>query len=233
MSRPAACLALLLLSGCFGSTEIDPVYEIDSDSSLVVIPFKEPTFPDRWDSPAGHRLAEATTMVLSENADFEVRPYRKVIELFAAEKKDVRQLKPRDVAALTKADYVLVCDLSRWEPMEVKGVGITQANATATARLFKVERGKRASDAEEDERVREQNEARREIGLEPILVERGGDFVSKVEVSARYPDTFMGQEGETFLNQDEAETGLISALAREVAKLYYEHEEDFKKHKGR
>ena len=98
---------------------------------------------------------------------------------------------------------------------------------------YKVDRKKRDTDEEAEARVREQNEARKDIGLEPVLVERGGEFVSTVEVSAKYPDTFMGQEGETFLDQAEAEAGLMAALAREVAQLYYEHEEQFKKHKGR
>lgn len=229
----ALTLALAALTGCMGTHTIEPVYEIDPDHALVVVPYKEPDFNDRWDSPAGHRLAEATTQILVEMADFEVLPYRKIIELYAAEKKDVRHLRPRDVAALTKADYVLVCDVSRWDPMEVKGVGITQANAKATARLFKVDRSKRRVDPEAEERLKEQNRAREEIGLEPILAERGGEFVSTTEVSARYPDTFMGQEGETFLDHDEAEIGLIRALAREVAQLYFEHEEQFQKHKGR
>lgn len=232
---PVSLLALLPLTGCIlgGATTIDPVWEIEPEETVVVVPFKEPDFQDRWDSPTGNRLAELTTQLLAENADFEVCPYRKVLELYAAEKKDVRQLRPRDVAALTKADYVIVCDVERWDPSEVKGVGITQANTRAKARLFKVDRKNRDTDEEAQARVREQNEARKDIGLEPVLVERGGDFVSTVEVNAKYPDTFMGQEGETFLDQAEAEAGLIAALAREVALLYYEHEEEFKKHKGR
>lgn len=225
-------LGLASLAGC-GSEAIEPVYEIDPDHKVVVVPFKEPDFTNRWDSPAGHRLGENTTQILIENADFEVIPYRKIIELFAAGKKDVRSLRPRDVAALTEADYVLVCDVSRWDPMEIKGVGITQANARATARLFKVDRSKKRKDPDAEAKLKEMNEAREEIGLDPILVERGGEFVSKVEVSARYPDTFMGQEGETFLDHDEAEIGLIRSLSREVAQLYFEHEEAFKRQKGR
>lgn len=223
------------LLGCVGGgTTIEPVYEIDPDARVVIVPFKEPDFANRWDSPTGNEMAELTTSLLNRNADFEVIPYRRVIELYGSEKADVRTLKPRDVAAVTNADFVVVCDVSRWDPMEAQGVGITQANARATARLFKVERRRTKQDDDEaDARLKEQNDARRKIGLEEIVAERGGDFVVESEVEARYPDTFLEQDGISFMDPEEARVGLMRALAREVAQLYYEHEEPYKKHKGR
>lgn len=233
--RSSLLLVLPVLLGCpSGATTIEPIYEIDPDHKVVVIPFKEPDFASRWDSPTGNEMAEQTTKLLNLNADFEVIPYRKVIELYGAPKTDVRTLKPRDVANLTDADYVVVCDVTRWDPLEAQGVGITQANARAKAKLFKVERRRtKQEDDEADERLREQNAARDKIGLEQLVGERGGDFVIEGEVEARYPDTFLEQDGVSFMDPEEARAGLMRALSREVAQLWYEHEEAYKKHRGR
>ena len=83
-------------------------------------------------------LAEAATACerLAGNAEFIVRPYSEVIGLARVE--DWSLLKPRDVAALTGADYVVVAELTHWDPQDDKGVGIVQGVARANVRLFKV-----------------------------------------------------------------------------------------------
>jgi hypothetical protein len=228
MSRTALASLLLLLplAGCetFGHT--DPVWEIDEEEHIVVMPFKDPDFPDRWDSPRGHETAMRTTEILQREAEFGVRPYEDVIGLFQAD--DVNKLSPREVAALCKADYVLVCEFEQLELKDPKSINLIQGSSRVRVRLFQVER---KSETEEDAAQRkadEQRAARERAGLPPLEYDRGGRFIGDAErvVEARFPSDFMNPGGELFLEASDVEAGLLLATAKKVARLYYPHQED-------
>lgn len=220
---------LLVLAGCSSNDNtVEPIYEIDEDAAVVIMPVREPGVTNAWESfDVGHKIAEAASVRLANNAEFIVRPYTRVVELASMEQ-DWSLLKPKDVAALTGADYVLVAELTHWDPQDDKGVGIVQGVARANVRLFKVtDDPNLENDEREAERIRKQNEARAKLGLPPVLREEGGLFVAQEEVLARYPETYLDQYGESFLDPDEAKGGLTAAMAKKMAELLYEHDEPF------
>jgi hypothetical protein len=228
MSRTALALLLLplpaLLTGCPGIEIADPVWEIQPDEALVVMPFKDPDFPGRWDSPRGHQVAQQTTEALQREADFQTRPYDDVLALFQAE--DVNKLSPRDVAALTKADYVLVCEFEQLRLKDPLSVNIRQGEAKVKVRLFKVERRTPADEEKERKQQEEQEEARRRAHMPSIPFDRGGVYLVQAErtIEVKYPSDFMSPGGEPFLKEPDIEAGLLAATARKVAKLYYPHQ---------
>lgn len=220
----AAAFFAATLTGCPGMEIVDPVHEIEGDEFLVVMPFKDPDFPDRWDSnPRGHDAARLTTEVLSREADFGVRAYEDVLGLYLAE--DVTKLSPRDVAALCKADYVLLCDFERLELRDPKNINMVQGTARVKVRLFQVERRTPEEEEKERRRADEQRRAREAAGIGPLDWDRGGRFVAKAErvVEARFPSDFMHPGGDIFLDPDQVQEGLMRAVASKVAKLYYPH----------
>lgn len=222
----AAILLASPLSGCGGFDMVDPVWEIEPEEHLVVMPFKDPDFKDRWDSPRGHDAAMRATEILQRECDFGVRPYEEVLGLFQAE--DVTKLSPRDVAALCRSEYVLVCDFEQLDLRDPKNINMTQGTARVKVRLFQVER--RSAEVEERERVKneERNEALRRANMPPIEYDRGGRFIAKAErvVEVRYPNDFMHPGGDIFLKPDDVQQGLLLAAAKKVAKLYYPHAEE-------
>lgn len=229
MNRTALAAVLLLVcpvAGCGMGDIVDPVYEIDPDDYLVVMPFKDPDFPERWDSPVGHETAMRTTENLQREAEFNTRAYEDVIGLYQAE--DVSKLSPRDVAALCKADYVLVCEFEELELRDRMSVNIAQGKARVKVRLFEVER--RSAEKEEKERVKaeELRAARARAGMPEIPYDRGGRFVGEAErtLEIRYPSDFMSPGGEPFLEPFDIQQGLMLSVARKVAKLYYPHPEE-------
>src|SRR5687767_8896214 len=139
MNRTAAAALLLvlpLLSGCFGLNHEDPVWEIDSEDALVVMPFKDPDFAGRWTSPRSHEAAMRTTEILQREAEFGVRPYEEVIGLYQAP--EVEKLSPRQVANLCEAEYVLMCDFEELRLKDPLNVNMVQGSARVRCRLFQV-----------------------------------------------------------------------------------------------
>lgn len=222
----AALLLVAPLSGCSGLDMVDPVWEIPPEDHLVVMPFKDPDFNDRWDSPRGHEIAQRTTEIMQRECEFGVRPYDEIYALYHAE--DVNKLSPRDVAALCRADYVLVCDIEHFELMDPKSVNIRQGTARVKVRLFQVQRRTPEEEARAQQRNKERDEARRLAGMEPLVYDRGGEFLAKAErvVEVRFPSDFTHPGGDPFLAPDEVERGLIMSTARKVAKLYYTHPQE-------
>jgi hypothetical protein len=222
-ARFLACLlAPLLLAGCGGAEIEDPIYEIPPDEYMVVMPFDDPDLGGRWESPRAHDLGKLTTIQLDQQAEFGVRPYEKVIGLFAAD--DVAKLGPRDVAALTRADYVLVCDLERFDLQEDKHVNFNVGHATAKVRLFKVER---RTPEEEAEFKRKDEEYRKAAGKANIPVKpiaEGGRFVCEETITTKYPNDYSTAPPD--LKPSEIQDGLMQSLARKVAKLWYAHEKE-------
>lgn len=218
----AALLLAAPLAGC-SANDVDPVWEIAPEDHLVVMPFKDPDFRDRWDSPRGHEAALRTTEIMQRECEFGVRSYEEIYGLYHAE--DVSKLSPRDVAALCRADYVLVCDFEQLDLKDPKNINMTQGTARVKVRLFQVQR----RTPEEEERARKQNEerdeARRKAGMEPIAYDRGGEFLAKAErvVEAHYPSDFMHPGGDIFLDPEDVQQGLLLAAAKKVARLYYTH----------
>lgn len=221
---PALLAAVLTLVGCGGPEIVDPVYPIKEDEFLVVMPFKDPDFPSRWDSPRGHDLAAHTTEALSQKAEFGVRSYEQVIDLFRAD--DVKRLSPRDVAALTKSDYVLVVDVEKLELRDRGSVNVQRGTAKAKVRLFKVERRSEEEEAREAQRNREREEAARKAGIPTGPFDAGGRYVREDEVEAVFPSDYHTEYGSGFLEPGNIQDGLLGVLSRKVAKLYVEHEQE-------
>jgi len=226
MNRTAPVAALLLacsLAGCSGVEIEDPVFEIDPEDYLVVMPFKDPDFPERWDSPVGHETAMRTTENLQREAEFNTRAYEDVIGLYQAE--DVGKLSPRDVAALCKADYVLVCEFEELELHDPLTVNMRRGKARVKVRLFEVER--RSAEREEKERIKaeEMQRARRQAGMPDIPYDRGGRFVGEAErvLEVMFPSDFSSPGGEPFMETLDIQQGLMLSVAKKVAKLYYPH----------
>lgn len=226
MNRTALAALLLLVlpaAGCGMGDIVDPVYEIDPEDYLVVMPFKDPDFPERWASPVGHETAARLTENLQREAEFNTRAYEDVLGLYQAD--DVNKLSPRDVAALTKADYVLVCDFEELELRDRMSVNIAQGKARVKVRLFQVER--RSAEKEEKERAKnaELQQARRQAGMPDIPYDRGGRFLGEAErtLEIKFPSEFMAPGGEPFLEPFDIQQGLMLSVAKKVAKLYYAH----------
>jgi hypothetical protein len=244
-----AALALLVLptSGCslFEDT-IDPVYEIEDDEYLVVMPFKDPAFPrSAWDSPLGHEAALSTTTFLQRFAEFETVEYANVLELMylppADDQQeqgddvglDVRSLSEKEVGDLCGADYVLVVKILLWEESDPKNINMVRGTATAECKLFRVAiTEEEIEDAEElTERELRMKKAREAYNLaDGGEVAVGGAWVDTSTVTAHYPDDYLNQYGSPFMDKQTVRGELILRLADKVAKLYYEHdvEDDFK-----
>jgi hypothetical protein len=222
----APLLLLLPLAGCETLGHTDPVWEIDEDEHLVVMPFKDPDFPDRWDSPRGHETAMRATEILQREAEFGVRPYEDVIGLFQAD--DVSKLSPREVAALCKSDYVLVCDFEQLDLRDPKNINMHQGTARVRVRLFQVERKSKEAEDAAERKAAEQRAARERAGLPPLEYDRGGRFIGEAErvIEAKFPSDFMNPSGELFLESADIQSGLLLAAARKVARLYYPHQAD-------
>lgn len=245
---------LLPTAGCFslfGDT-VDPIYEIDDEDQLVVYPFKEPGVDSPWDSTLGHQLAQATTNQVREHVDFIVRPYGSVLELLVAQPKknkkkrmkadqeegdddedegqlgpDVRDFDAEKLAQLTDSRYVLICEIIRFSLKDPLNINMSKGTATVEAKLFKVAhtRSEKESAKRQSESLKRRNKARAKLGLEPLgKLPMGGKFVAKKTITARFPDDFLNQYGEPFMDPVAVRKGLIKAVADKVAKLLYEHE---------
>lgn len=229
-------------SGCFSLFDetIEPMYEVDDDQWVVVKPFKDPNFPHSpWDSPVGHELAMRTTEALKRMAEFETVPYGEVLELMIAPADetddkaddsglDVRTLTEKEFSDLCAADFVLVCKILRFELKDPKNINMTQGTAVAECALFKVALTPEDVEAAEEHTERDirKAKARREAGLEMTPVGRGGHYVATQTVTATYPDDYLNQYGQVFLDPVMVRDRLITNLARKVAELMYEHEPD-------
>lgn len=218
----ASCLALLALSGC-SANEIEPVYLIDPEDYCVVMPFKDPDFSSRWDSPRSHDMGQQTTAVLMERAEFKVRPYEDVINLFQAD--DVKKLRPRDVAALTRADYVLVCDVEKFD-LENDVINLGRGKARAKVRLFKVERRTEEEEAKEAKLAKERQEAAERANIPVAATDAGGRYVREDTIEAVFPSDYHNDYGRLDLKANEIQAGLMGVISRKVAKLYYTHDEE-------
>lgn len=214
-------LAALVLSGC-SANEIEPVYLIEPEDYCVVMPFKDPDFANRWDSPRSHDLGQATTLVLNERAEFKVRPYDEIISLFHAD--DVKKLGARDVAALTRADYVLVCDVEQFDlKSDVQFLG--RGKARCKVRLFKVERRTPEEEAKQAQKDKERQEVADKVGMS-IVTEAGGRYVREDTIECVFPSDYHNDYGRLDLKEAEIQEGLIGVISRKVAKLYYTHDEE-------
>ena len=229
MKQFMVCVAVLALAGCSDSTWVDPIYEIDDDQKLVVMPFWDQDFPTRWDSPLAHELGRQAASELAQNVDFRVRNYEDtILDLLQAERKDPRELRERDVAEITGVDFLLVCDIEQWDLRDPLNINLNKGTAKIRAKLYKLEPERyEDEDDEQDarERLQAQNDARRRAGLPEVEYVSGGNFVREVVVNARYPETYLNQYGDIFLDPDQIELGLIRTTAEKVAKLLYGHEE--------
>lgn len=247
MKRTRPLLLLLLpfvlpLSGCFGGDSIDPIYEIPDSEYCVVFPAREPGSKSPWTSTIGHQVSEAASRRLEANADFYTVPYGEVIELMYAEPSeeakegsddkvglDVTKITPEKLAELTGADWVIVIDIVSFQEKDPNSINLTKATGTADVKLFKIVKStkERKKAKELSERERKRDEARRRIGLQPVgAAPDGGKWVAQETVNARYPKNFFGQYGETFMDPVEARRGLIEALGKKSAQLFYEHERE-------
>jgi hypothetical protein len=216
-------LLLLPLAGCQAAL-VPPVHEIEDDQSMVVIPFADPDFPDRWQSPRGHDLAMRTTEMLGQSVDFRICSYDKVLGL--AGKPDASRLRPGDIAAQTNSDYVLICQVVQFQLRDPLNINMKQGLARVKVRLYQADAPKESHDARDRQRDDEQEAARTRLHLAPMGAERGARFVREDEVEAKWPTDFLDQYGEINLEDEQIQAELIVATARKIAKLYTEHERE-------
>lgn len=216
-------LLLVALPGCQADL-VAPVHDIDSDQSMVVIPFSDPDFPDRWQSPRGHDLAMRTTEALGGSVDFQVRPYERVLEL--AGTPDPGRLRPGDIAARTGSDFVLVCEVVQFQLKDPLSINIAQGTARVKVRLYEADAPRESHDERDRQRDADQERVRRERDLAPLGPERGARFLREDEVVARWPSDFHDQYGDVFLEPERIQAELVVATARKIARLYYEHERE-------
>lgn len=222
--RLATAALVLASAGCWGETIVDPVHEIPPEEALLVVPFREPHLPERWDSQLGNELARDTTTILTREAEFQVRPYEDVLSLYQAD--DIAKLSFGQIAALCRAEWLLICDIVKFDLKDPKSINLQQAEATVKVRLFQVDPPGRKRDARETERSRSQREAREGLGMSTLVDERGGRFVREDTVEAKFPTDFHSQYGQLFMEPAEMERGLAGVIARKVSKLYYPHPEE-------
>ena len=201
-------LALLVLApGCGSNDIIDPIYEIPSERSLVVVPFKAEGFEKGYDSPLGIELADRVTKNLQGKAEFKVKPQDELLALFD-QQGDARQLGAREIAEKTGADYVLLGDVRSWQLRDPGSVNLLRGTSAVTLILFEspraaAEKGDKGAGAKK------------------------GRIVRTTEVTALYPNEYgldgvgvgdFGGDGVRVI-----ETGLKTRTAKAIAELLYPH----------
>lgn len=142
---------------------------------------------------------------------------------------DVREFEPEKLAQLTDANYVVVATIKRFETRERLNINMRKGTGTIEVRLFKIATtdDEKQTAKEKNESLERRNKAREKMGLAPLgKLPYGGKFVARAKVTARYPDDFLNQYGDPFLDDLKIREGLIRALGEKVAKLLYEHDRE-------
>src|SRR5690606_20314945 len=108
-----------------------------------------------------------------------------------------------------------------------RNVAFFQASGHADVKLFKLARSSKekrdaAEENERRERIRKAY-ARHNID-DPRETVYGGKVVAGARIEAIFPDTYLDQYGSPELDPLTARAGLIRALGKKAAQLFFEHE---------
>jgi TolB-like protein len=225
-----ALSALVLLSGLAATTTgcsdhdiIDPAIEVPKDCSVVVVPFKDEDSESGFESQLGQDLARKVTAIFKTKDEFRVKSLRAVLDkLYQDGNADPAKLTVKEVANLTKADYVVTGTIVRWalhdekmfSPDVLRGTSIVSVTIYETARATALRLGDKA---DKDE----------------IVAGHGINAVEERPVNALFPHDFgMGDFGSYTLTKDEVELGLRNATALHISWLLLSHTKDEEKLTG-
>jgi hypothetical protein len=202
-------LALAFAVGCGSQDIIDPIYEIDDDHTLVVVPFSERDIPNGWESPRGADLATRVTKILGKRAEFQVKPVEALLPLY--DDRNPRELSPAEIAEKVGADYVLTGHLKLWQ-LRDRGA-VNALRGTSLVEVFIYESPALAA----KKREKEKNPTRDRVAKAVAQAEVSGLYPSEYGLE-RYGEWDFGDEQE-----ERIEEGLRSASAKRVSELLYGH----------
>jgi TolB-like protein len=210
-----ASLVLGALAGCFGSDKdiIDPVVEIPSKRSVVVVPFEDQG-QNGFLSERGGTLSLLIADALKAKGEFNVIAKEKVLALYDTEQ-DPRSLSAAQVAQKTGADYVLMGSIVRWSLREANMVGVIRGDATVEVTLFET------ADAAADRLGTEKKKKGDEPGTSNLPI-------AHKRVSAFYPHEYGQPFGsdDMDMTEDKVDAGLRVRTAQEIAWLLVGHTKD-------
>jgi hypothetical protein len=193
----AVAAAALLATSC---SEIEPVIPVEG-RRMVIIPMRD-ELHFHYDSEIGTRLAHLVTDTLEakhkEDSDcVDVVPYEHLIA--ALRDVDPRDLSFADVGRRTKADLVLVGNVSRFETHLKGDIGFTRGAAKVDLVILETAHPER-----------------------PLL----RTSVSATFPPENYSQWggFSGDEG----GENEVREGLVALLRQRIAELFYAHEPEEK-----
>src|SRR5262249_34986215 len=112
----------------------DPILEIPSDRSLVVVPFKDEDFQNGFDSPRGTELAGRVAKTLAEKADFKVTPTDRIMEIY--DSSNPRELTSQEIADKTGADYVMRGDVLMFRTRDPGSVNALRGTAVIAVSIY-------------------------------------------------------------------------------------------------
>ncbi len=217
--RLIALFALTILSlsgtGCsaFSSDIIDPAIEIPEKRYVVVVPFRDMNYDNGFDSPLGAELATRVTRLLKEKAEFRVRPIEVVVDLFNVD--NPKNLTAKEVAARTKADYVVMGDVIRWRLADENTFGLKRGSCSIDISVYEtadaaMERLDGSSDAEDLPKNG-----------------RGRLAIAKKRVSAAFPQEYgMKEYGSYDMTDEQIENGLTNTAALQISWIFVGHTKD-------
>jgi hypothetical protein len=216
-----ALLPLFCLAGCGEFEVVDPAFQIEEKQSVAVVPFRDTMFTNGWESPLGCELAGNVTRKLRDAGEFQVVNKDRVSVLYNPS--DANAGEPpgaREIAAKTKADYVLMAEVVHWQTKDdgMNDGGLLRGMAIIDVSLFEtydaaVLRAKSDKDKQE---------------LPPPG--KGRLVLAKKRVQAVFPrDYGMAGFGTTTMTPEEVEDGLKLAAAQQVAWVLLSHTKDEEK----
>jgi hypothetical protein len=219
-SRLAAIAAVLLplfSSGCKSGDIIDPVIEIPDKRVLVVVPFRDEQFDNGFNSPRGCELAERVTKLLKSKAEFKVRSQDVVISLY--DDNNPTKLSARDVARLTKADYVLMGDVLKWR-LKDDDMASPVYRGSCVMELSLYETADAAAERLKDDKDKDDVPANG----------HGRLAFAKRRVTASFPHEYgLSDVGTYAMSEEQIDGGLTNSAAQQVSWLFLAHTKDEEK----
>jgi hypothetical protein len=211
-----ASLSVIVLAGQGCGHSIQAKFDLNDDTKVAVLPARDPEFGGGiFASPRGREIAVKVTQVLAYelDADRVVEPER-YLERFArlerehfkkplrelVDSTDPSELTDQEIAdKLDNVDYVVFIDIESggWGTRPPGSVNLLRGRSKVTVKVYD----------------------NRGLKLKLLGAER---------VRAGYPTSYYERDGITAFDGDESriETGLIGSTARQIALLFFDHDED-------
>jgi hypothetical protein len=210
--RALPVLAILALgSGCATDDIIDPIYEFPSNTSVIVIPFKDEDFQNGFDSPRGTALAQRVTKLLEQHGECKVVPIEKAMELY--DTANPRDLTSQEICEKTGADYVVRGEVLVFRHRDPGAVNALRGTSSVGVTLFESAKAARQKAKDGDK-----------VSDHALLK---GRIVRTSEVSTVFPNEYgLTEEGVWEIGDHNAywiEKGLMARTSTAVAELFYGH----------